>query len=58
MLVFNPDFPLERRQVCIWRVVWLGCSWEFEQQAARQRNGLCLQAQMRPARMTTTQPSR
>ena len=36
--------------MCIFPRCWRGCSWEFEQHAAHQRNGLCLQAQMRPAK--------
>lgn len=34
-------------------VSWQGCSGSFEWYAIRPRNGLRLQAQMRPARETT-----
>ncbi len=41
-------------RVCIFPVLWLGCSRGFGRHVARLRNGLRLQAQTRPARATTT----
>jgi len=42
-------------RVCGFSVFWQGCSRGFEQCAARLRNDLRLQTQMRPARETTRQ---